>query len=138
MSFRYSRQNSFAIPFPVPMNGPVNGPTTGPVNVGASPDFGDLGLIPYTPSTPRRVVTPSTPPKRVTTPTTPHSPVLSEPRKSNGNYFSFPPNHKSGLVLLQNMTPGQMTPGPMTPGQTNTGVNLNDTIYDRRDSSNIV
>ena len=128
MSSRYSRQNSFAIPFTVPINEPVDGPTTGPVNVGASPDFGDLGLTPYTPSTPRRV----------TTPTTPHSPVLSEPRKSNGNYFSFPPNHKSGLVLLQNMTPGQMTPGPMTPGQTNTGVNLNDTIYDRRDSSNIV
>ena len=120
MSFRYSRQNSFAIPVTVP--------TTGPVNVGASPDFGDLGLIPYTPSTPRRV----------TTPTTPHSPVLSEPRKSNGNYFSFPPNHKSGLVLLENMTPGQMTPGPMTPEQPTTGVNLDDTIYDRRDSSNIV
>ena len=115
------------------MNGPLNGPTTGPPNVGASPDFGDLGLVPYTPSTPRRV----------TTPTTPHSPVLSEPSKSNGNYFSFPPNHKSGLDLLENMTsrnmtpmtPGQMTPGQMTPGRTATG--LNDTIYDRRDSNTV-
>ena len=98
---RHSRQNSFA--------------------VGATPDFGDLGLTPYTPSSQRRVATP----------TTPHSPQLqTEQPKSNGNYFSFPPNHTSGMDLLENMTSGNMNPG-----KTTTGVNLNDTIYDRRDSN---
>ena len=34
------------------------------------------------------------------------------------------------MDLLENMTPGNMTPG-----KTTTGVNLNDTIYDRQDSN---
>ena len=106
LNLRHSRQNSFA--------------------VGATPDFGDLGLTPYTPSSQRRVATP----------TTPHSPQLqTEQPKSNGNYFSFPPNHTSGMDLLENMTSENMTSGNMTPGKTTTGVNLNDTIYDRRDSN---
>ena len=39
------------------------------------------------------------------------------------------------MDLLENMTSGNMTSGNMTPGKTINGVNLNDTIYDRRDSN---